>query len=279
MTETSERRPRGRPKSSSSDETVGTIRSLDRGLSLLKDLAKDGGITLTELSLRAGLPASTTYRMLSTLQSHGFVELDEASQEWWVGIETFRVGSAYLTRTNVVEAARQIMHQLMEETGETSNLAIADDGDVVFVSQVETHQPIRAFFRPGTRGHMHASGIGKALLADMQKRHVKQILQKKGLPEFTDKTLTSTDSLLDDLSEIKKRGWSLDDEERYSGMRCVAASIYNTFGEAVAGISISGPTVRMSDQAVAELGPKVKRAADEVTHIIGGQKPQTKKTI
>jgi IclR family acetate operon transcriptional repressor len=79
------------------------------------------------------------------------------------------------------------MRQLMEETGETANLAIDDSGDVVFVSQVESHQSIRAFFRPGTRGHMHSSGIGKALLAEMFKREVKQILQKKRLPQFTKK--------------------------------------------------------------------------------------------
>lgn len=269
MNDSVERRPRGRPKSASSD----TIRSLDRGLQLLKDLAKNGGVTLTELSLRIGLPASTTYRMLSTLQQHGFVELDEASQEWWVGIETFSIGNAYLVRTNLVECARQAMRQLMEETEETANLAIADDGDVVFVSQVETHQAIRAFFRPGTRGHMHASGIGKALLADMPRYQVKQILQSKGLPEFTDKTLTTLDGLTQDLDDIRQRGWSLDDEERYSGMRCVAASIYNAFGEAIGGISVSGPTVRMSDQTISAFGPKVRQAANDVTVLMGGQEP------
>lgn len=269
MSDTKERRPRGRPRSNNAEDTS-TIRSLDRGLSLLTDLAKNGGVTLTEISLRAGLPASTAYRMLTTLQKHGLVELDEATQEWWVGIEAFRLGSSYLVRTNLAESARQTMRQLMEETGETANLAIADDGDVVFVSQVETHQPIRAFFRPGTRGHMHASGIGKVLLAHMPRLAVKKILQRKGLPEFTDKTLTSADALMNDLDITKQRGWSYDDEERYSGMRCVAAPIYNTFGEAVAGISISGPTVRLSDQKVNELGPKVKQAADAVTLLIGG---------
>jgi len=274
MDDSVDRRPRGRPKSTDKKEKNSIIRSLDRGLALLKDLAKNGGVTLTELSMRVDLPPSTTYRMLSTLQQHGFAELDEASQKWWVGIETFRVGNAYLIRTNLVESARRTMRQLMEATGETANLAIADSGDVVFVSQVESHQPIRAFFRPGTRGYMHSSGIGKALLAEMLRREVKQILQKKGLPQFTENTLITADSLLEDLLKIKKRGWSLDDEEQYSGMRCVAASIYNAFGEAIAGISVSGPSVRMTDQTITKLGPEVKRAADEVTQIIGGHPPQ-----
>ena len=269
------KRARGRPRSQFHDPKPNTVQALDRALSLLLDLARAGSATLSELSLRIGMPASSAHRVLATLQAHGFVAFDEVSQEWSIGIEAFRVGSAYLKRTNVAEAARSVMRQLMEETGETANLAIADDGDVVFVGQIETHQPIRAFFRPGTRGHMHSSGIGKALLADLPRASVEKILRKKGLPEFTEKTLTSPERLFADLDETRARGWAYDDEERYLGMRCVAASIYNAFGEAIAGISISGPTIRFTDAGVTELGPNVARAALEVTKLIGGVKPAT----
>ena len=95
-------------------------------------------------------------------------------------LRAFRVGNTYLGRTNLVESARTAMRGLTEETGETANLAIADQGDVVFISQIESHNPIRAFFRPGTRGFMHASGIGKALLANLPRIEVEKILQKKG---------------------------------------------------------------------------------------------------
>jgi len=170
------------------------------------------------------------------LQKHGYVEFDEATQEWMIGIEAFRIGNTYLVRTNLVEAARKTLRRLMEETGETANLGIADNGDVVFVDQVETKNPIRAFFSPGTRGHMHSSGIGKSLLADMLSRDVEKIIGKKGQPEFTPKTLTSSEALFSDLDVTRKRGWSIDNEERYSGMCCVASNIYNSFGEAIAGI-------------------------------------------
>lgn len=275
MDQSAPKRARGRPRSKFFDPKPNKVQALDRALSLLLDLARTGSATLSELSLRIGMPASSAHRVLATLQAHGFVAFDEASQQWSIGIEAFRVGSAFLKRTNVAEAARSVMRRLMEETGETANLAIADDGDVVFVGQIETHQPIRAFFRPGARGHMHSSGIGKALLADLPRENVEKILQKKGLPEFTAKTLTSPGRLFADLDETRARGWSYDDEERYLGMRCVAASIYNAFGEAIAGISISGPTVRFTDRLVPELGPKVARAALDVTKLIGGVKPAT----
>ncbi|MEC5323726.1 IclR family transcriptional regulator [Aurantimonas sp. A3-2-R12] len=207
------------------------------------------------------------------MQKHGFAEFNGSAQEWSVGIEVFRVGNAYLVGTNLLEAAREFMRRLMDETGETANLAIADNGEVVFLSQVESHNPIRAFFRPGTRGHLHASGIGKALLANMGRDEIETILQKRGLPEFTPKTLTSPKALYANLETTRMRGWSFDDEERYLGMRCIAAPIFNGFGEAIAGISVSGPTVRFPDGKIAEIGPVVKRAADEVTAKIGGRAP------
>ncbi len=269
-----QKRSRGRPRSLPSDTKANKVQALDRGLLLLRALAKEGSATLTDIALQLGLPASSAHRILATLQKHAFVDFDNASQEWAIGIEAFRIGSSYLARTNLVEAAQKIMRPLMEETGETANLAIPDNGDVVFISQVETAKPIRAFFRPGTRSHMHASGTGKALLADLPQKDLEKILQNKGLPEFTPKTLTSPAALFADLEEIRRRGWSFDDEERYSGMRCVAAAIYNSFGEAIAGVSVSGPTVRFQDDTIAELGPKVRRAADEVTTMIGGKVPK-----
>ena len=265
------KRPRGRPRSVTTDATPSTVQALDRGLTLLRELANARSITLSDLAVRTEMPPSSTHRILSTLQKHGYVEFDETTQEWMIGIEAFRIGNTYLVRTNLVEAARKTLRRLMEETGETANLGIADSGDVVFVDQVETHNPIRAFFRPGTRGHMHSSGIGKALLSDMPRREVEKIIHNKGQPEFTSKTLTSSEQLFNDLTATRDRGWSIDDEERYSGMRCVASTIYNSFGEAVAGISVSGPTVRFPNHVISELGPKVKHAADEVTNAIGGK--------
>ena len=173
-------RTRGRPRSLSPDTNAATVQALDRGLQLLAIVAKESKTTLTELALRVGMPASTAHRLLVTLQKRGFVDFDATTQEWMIGIEAFRIGSSFVQRTSLVEAGRDVMRQLMEETGETANLGIGDEGDVVFISQIETPNPIRAFFSVGTRGPMHCSGIGKALLADMPQDKVEQVLRKKG---------------------------------------------------------------------------------------------------
>ena len=134
----------------------------------------------------------------------------------------------------------------MEATGETVNMAMLDGYEVVFVSQVECHEPIRAFFGIGQRRASHASGIGKALLAEMPAERIEAFLRGKPLPRFTPMTITDPEALHAELETIRQRGWSIDDEEANAGMRCVAAPIFNAFGEARAGISLSGPSTRLT---------------------------------
>jgi len=265
-----DRRPRGRPRLHRDDTDAGTVRALDRGIQLLRILAKDGGVGLTDLALRVGLPPSSVHRLLMTLQRSGVVAFQEATQEWCVGVEAFRIGNSFVARNNIVEAGLTVMRRLVGETGETANIAISDGGHVVFLAQIETPNPIRAFFSPGTRAPMHASGIGKVLLAELERKDVESILQSVGLPEYTPKTLTSPQDLFEELETIRRRGWSLDDEERYTGMRCIAAPIYDAKGSAIAGISISGPTERLSDEMAPGMAVKVKQAAAEVTDLTGG---------
>ena len=270
MDRTLPKRARGRPRKQTADAETATVQALDRGLQLLGLLSKEHRVTLTNLAMQIGMPPSTAHRLLMTLQSHRFAEFDETTQEWMIGVEAFRVGSGFLKRVNLIDASRTVMHRLMSETGETANLGIAEDGDVVFVNQVETHNPIRAFFRPGTRGAMHASGAGKALLAQMEQEDLEQLLQRKGLAEFTAKTLTQPDALFADLAVTRDRGWAFDDEERYLGMRCIAAPVFNAHGQAVAGISVSGPTVRFTDAVIAQFSASVRQAAQDLTEGLGG---------
>lgn len=269
-----ERRSRGRPKNAFSDSQANTIQALDRGLSVLSALARDGGGTLSDLSMRLGMPASSAHRVLATLEKHGYADLDDTTQAWRVGLEAFRVGSAFMQRTNLLEVGRSSMRTLMDETGETANLGILDSDHVVFIGQVETHNPIRAFHRPGSQGPMHASGIGKALLAAMPRTDAERLLRRTGLEQFSPKTLTTPDVLLRDLETTQTRGWSFDDEERYEGMCCVAAVIYDSFREPIAGISVSGPAARFAPDTLSALGLAVKAAAAEVTARIGGEMPR-----
>ncbi|MGB3387873.1 MAG: HTH-type transcriptional regulator BhcR [Pseudaminobacter sp.] len=271
--DTPERRQRGRPRAFKPQPEPGSVQSLDRALHILAVVAEENGLSLSEIAAKSSVPASTAYRMLTTLESHAMVEFDQTDQLWSIGVGTYRMGSAFLRRRRLIDRARMVMQQLMERTAETANLGVAEDDCVVFVSQVETHEAIRAFFRPGTRTSFHASGIGKAVLAHLDPQRVETIVGRTGLESYTPRTLSNMIVLARDLSDIRQRGWSVDDEERFPGMRCVAAAIFNEFGEPIGGVSVSGPTVRMTPERVAIVGPVVKEAAAEITRRIGGVAP------
>ena len=266
-------RARGRPKAFHDTTDQNTVQSLDRAMVMLDILAKSSGLTLSELSQQTGQAAATVYRALVTLQAHGMVEVEAKGQIWHVGGGAFRVGTAFLRRTKVVERARAPMDALMRATGETANLGVESGDEVLFLSQVETTQAIRAFFPPGTKGPMHVSGIGKALLAWYPADRVQGIIARQGLPKFTSLSITSETSLLRDLAHTKHRGYSIDDQERAEGMRCIAAPIFNSYGEAIAGLSVSGPAFRVNLSDAAKIGQAVREAAHSVTMATGGEEP------
>ena len=267
------KRPRGRPRSAFTGSNAGTLQALDRALGVLAEVARRDGASLTDLSRALDIPAATIHRILTTLQARDFVRFDEERQDWSIGIEAYRTGVAYLKRTNLADAGRPVMRRLMEETGETANLAVPDAGEVVFIGQVETGNPIRAFFPPGSRTPMHASGIGKAILAALPEDRRRALLPAPRLAGFTARTHRDTDSLATDLAVIGARGWSLDRDERYEGMSCIGAAILDGRAEPCAGISISGPSSRFADDRLPAFGAAVSAAADEVTALIAGHGP------
>jgi IclR family transcriptional regulator, acetate operon repressor len=263
-----EKRPRGRPRAFHDKTDQNTIQSLDRAMMILDRLAASGGMTLSEIASELDQSPATAYRVLTTLETRGIVEADPVAQTWHVGPGAFRIGSAFLRRTNLAERARPLMRALMEATGETANLGVEAGETVLFLSQVETHESIRAFFPPGTRSPMHASGIGKALLAEYPADRVARIAAR-GLDRFTPRTLSDAGALLSDLAAIRARGYAVDDEERNDGMRCVAAPIFNATGEPVAGISISGPAARVTPARIPGIGQEVRRTADALSAALG----------
>ncbi|SMX50157.1 IclR family transcriptional regulator [Maliponia aquimaris] len=264
------KRPRGRPKSQFKESSAGTMQALDRALGVLVALARDQSNTLSDLSREIDIPTATTHRILTTLQAHRFVSFDEERQEWAIGIEAYRTGAAFLKRNSVIEVGRPVMRRLMAESGETANLAVPDGTEVVFVGQVETPNPIRAFFPPGTRTSMHASGTGKAILAAMRPQRLQALLEDMPLTPFTAQTHVTLSGLTSDLHAIAARGWSHDREERHAGMSCIGAAILNDRGEPCAGISVSGPTARFNGERIHDLGRRVAQAAREITELSGG---------
>ena len=253
---------------------TGQVQSLTRGLSLLEALAKsDSGLTLTDLSHRAQLPASTTHRLLSTLERMGYVYQAGDLGLWYVGLQAFTVGSTFLANRDFVAQSHSYMRRLMEQSGETANLAILDGTEAVFIAQVQCHEMMRTLVKLGSRVPLHASGVGKAIFAALPNEQIDAILKVKGLPRITDNTIVAPETMWAALRVIRQRGYSFDDEEHARATRCVAASVYDEHAEPLGAISLAGPSSRLSDERIKQLGPAVAHTAEELTKKLGGKWP------
>ncbi|HET7558660.1 MAG TPA: IclR family transcriptional regulator [Limnochordia bacterium] len=250
---------------------VQPVQAVTKALRILELMADEGGPrSLSELTLKLGLSSSTVYRLLMTLCRSGFVEHDEGGL-YRLGLKAFHIGHSALTATDVSREARPFMEQLSQSCRETANLVVLRGRDAIFVEQVEAQQMmLRCHLQVGSRIPAHASGGGKALLAELSDAKVDALFGRVTLESFTPYTLSGLPDLLRALAEIRARGYAVDDQEREIGVRCVAAAIRNYAGDAVAAVTLTGPAERLSHERIeTELGRRVRQTAALVSKALG----------
>jgi IclR family acetate operon transcriptional repressor len=256
-----------------SREHDGTVQSLLRAMALLEILSEDDeGYRLVDLAARAGLSTSTTHRLLTTLEQKQFVQFDRDTSLWFVGVRCFSIGSAFARRRNFAALALPLMRRLRDETGETVNLGLLDQGDVVFLTQVESRELMRAITRPGGRSPLPSTAMGQSLLSTMSESEIAEVLRQR-LPRRTPNAIARPTALHGVIAATRARGYAIDDEENAVGLRCVAAPIFDEFRRPYAAISIAGPSVRVTLRRIEELGPQVVAAARAITQATGGLAP------
>ncbi|MBS9403412.1 helix-turn-helix domain-containing protein [Halomonas sp. TRM85114] len=271
----SKRRTAGRP-AGSGKSTSGHSQSLVRGLNLLERLSlSPGGLVLSEVAEQTDLAPSTTHRLLQALQSQGFVTQDNELGVWKIDVKTFRIGNSFLEARDFVGASRPLLRRLTARTGETANLGVRDSGTAVFLAQSESPQMMRMITRLGSRAPLHASGVGKALMAWLPDDELEHILDEHGLEKLTANTLHSPEVLREGLLEVRRQGYACDREEHAIGLHCVAACLHDEYGIPLAAISVSGPVARIPEARLPELGTMVRDTAAEITARFGGRVPPT----
>lgn len=260
-------------------EGGGQVQSLCRALSILNIIADDDhGMTMTDISQRAKLPLSTTHRLLTTLQHERYVRFDGDQSLWKMGVQAFIIGNAFVRSREIIATSRPFMAGLMEKSGETTNLAVADQGECIYLAQVECRQMMRVQAKPGSRVPIHSSAVGKAILAAMPEDKARKFIQMREFERATDKTVIDQAKLCREIEEVRAAGYARDDEEHCIGLRCVASVIYDEFGEPMAAVSLSGPMARVGDERFPVLGAMVTQTAAEITAAMGGKIPPRMKS-
>jgi DNA-binding IclR family transcriptional regulator len=254
-----------------SDTEVGapaSVQSVDRALTILEMLAREGEAGVTEIAADLGVHKSTAFRLLATLEAHRLVEQDGDRGRYRLGVGNLRLAGATTARLDLVTEARPVCRQLAADTGETVNITVRSETSALYLDQVVAgNNAVQSHNWVGQHIPLHATSNGKVLLSELDDAELKRAVP--ALPRVTDRTVTSRSKLRGDLAEVREAGYAVVVGELEVGLTAAAAPIRSAHGDIIASMSISGPTYRLTEEKLEEVVPMLVAAATEVSHRLG----------
>ncbi len=246
------------------------VQALDRALDILENLALEGkGMGLTELSQKVGLNKSTVYRLLSTLAEWGYVEKTTQGSKYKLGLKVIDLGSIFLNNIELKTEALPYLNELKEKSRQPVHLARLEDGQVVYIEKVDVINSIRMYSQIGRRVPAHSTALGKVMMAYKRADEVEYIIQNRGLAAVTSNTITDKQRFMEELKNIRIRGYALDDEENEVGIRCLAAPVFDYRCKVIAAVSTSGAIDVFTYQKLDELKESVMDVAHKISMRLG----------
>jgi IclR family transcriptional regulator, KDG regulon repressor len=250
---------------------AGAVRTLDKGLTILEELAIIGrdGATTAELSRRLSLHRTTVYRFLQTLVRRGYAEQINEGERFRVGLRALRLASASMSGLSLRAVGLPVLEALNRHSGETVVTAMLDPSDdVITIDHLDAEHPVGLRTYIGSHRPAYCTAAGKAMLAYLPEARVDAILAR-GMPAWTPQTITDPTRLKAQLWEVVQRGFAIDDEERIEGVRCVAAPVFDLSGRLAGAVSLMAPTMRMEMPRLLELGEQTAEAARALSRQLG----------
>ena len=227
------------------------VKSADRALDVLEELAQAGHLSRTELARRLKIPKSSLHGILRTLELRGWVELDPGRSLYHLGVRSLIVGASFVDEDLVVARTAPVLDALAAATGETVHLGRLQGAEIVYMAKRESVHPLRMFSAVGRRLPAHATALGKVLLAQRSDDEVRAILPEV-LSALTPRTVCDPEVLIERLAEVRRAGYAIDNEEATVGLRCFAVALPAS-APSVNAISISIPVARLDPDAEARV--------------------------
>lgn len=244
------------------------VRAVDRTVQLLEAVAEDGGRgkTLSEVASRAGMPAASALRYLTTLAGRGLVEYEGTGEHgrYRIGLGLFVLAESAVGNPDLRELALPHMQRLLQRYEETVNLAVFRQQRLVIIEVLEGLRSIRQGARIGEQDRLRSTALGKAILATYTDDEALSLLRAEPIEQSTPRTITSEEGMLREIRSIRGRGYAIDDEESESGLRCVGVAISGRRGQAF-GLSISGASHLFLQEDAHEAGPLLRDIARELS--------------
>jgi DNA-binding IclR family transcriptional regulator len=224
-------------------------------------------LALTEINELLNLNKVSIFRIIKNLEHAGYLEKDPDTLKFKLGLRMYHIGSLAEPNSKIRRITRPFLEKLNEQCGETVHLAALHQGEALYLDKIEGKGTIRVITLIGTKLPAHCSGVGKTLLAALSEEDLEELIREKGLPRFTDNTITESNALKAELAKIRKQGYAIDNEEIEEGLKCAAAPLHDSEGNVVASISISVPKQRF-DKEVSTYISEVKKTAKIVSHFM-----------
>jgi len=254
---------------------VGVISKVLRLLEAIQSAPQ--GLGLKAISGLTGIHKSTAHRFLKHLERENYlISIDDGA--YLLGPRFWQMTTHVNHRATLQAVAKPILWDLWKSTRETVNLAVLDQGTVLYVDVIESPHEFRLASRVGTRRPLHGTALGKALTAFLPEEQKKTILGTITFQSSTAKTIMNLVQFRQELEKVARQGYAVDDEEAVAGARCVSAPVLDASGEAVAAVSLSGPTTRISPHQVSVLAEAVTTAARAISAGIGFDRPSIKRS-
>ena len=250
------------------------IQAVDHALDLLEQFHDEvDELGVTELSKRLKLHKNNVFRLLATLESRGYIEQNRVTENYRLGLKTLELGQTFIKQMGLLRQSRPILEALVRDCNETTYVSILKEFHIVYLDAVETDLTVRVVPRVGSRLPAYCTAAGKIQLAYMTEEELDNFLPTKELKRFTPNTVTGRDELKVDLKKVAELGYAIDNEELDIGVRCVAAPIRDYTRRIIGAVSISGPSMRFTEERMEnELIPMVRKAGDDISAKLGYHK-------
>ena len=255
----------------------GDVLVLVKALRILEALAADRKAGLSHMTQAAQISKPAAFRILSTLERHGYVDRVEETRQYRAGPQLLRLSLLFSASIDIVAIAAPYLRELQARYGETINLAILSGSKVVYVDIIEATHGLRMSADVGSVHDLHSTALGLAILSRLPEKQAKALLPKS-LQRMTPKTLASVPDVMAELEATRRRGYGIDDEFNELGARCAAAAIEMNGQGAFAAVSVSGPSSRLDDGTIAAIGEDLARVAREIESVLGRAAPAERST-
>ncbi len=246
-------------------ENKNPIQVADRLFLVMEILAETGPVTLAELCSHLDLNKSTVHRLLSSLIYMEYVKQDSETGKYALSFKLLNLSNKLLSHIDILDTVRPCLRKLSAEIGETVHFVQLDGLDAVYICKEESQQnSIRMVSKVGSRIPLYCSGVGKAMMADMDSTRIQTIWYDSDIKKLTPHTIIDYTQFLEKIKEVSTKGYALDDEENELGVRCIAVSIPDYKGRTKYAFSVSAPIGRMSDERIQELAKIVLEVKEEI---------------